>query len=154
MITRERCWRYDWVAEFDIKAAFDHIEHELLMKAVRTHIKEDWILLNIGRWLVLRSRQQMAFAFSVNVAPPQGGVISPMLMNLLKQYAFDAWLQRNNPNCPFARYADDAVVHRRSQRRAEHMMRSIASPLGKLRKSCSSAGSGRLRDAESPIFSR
>jgi len=51
-ITRERCWRYDWVVEFDIKAAFDHIDHELLMKAVRTHIKEDWILLYIERWLV------------------------------------------------------------------------------------------------------
>ncbi|MBQ0944745.1 hypothetical protein KAK07_15505 [Ideonella sp. 4Y16] len=44
-ITRERCWRYDWVVEFDIKAAFDQIDHALLMKAVHTHIKEDWILL-------------------------------------------------------------------------------------------------------------
>jgi retron-type reverse transcriptase len=32
-ITRERCWRYDWVVEFDIKAAFDHIYHGLLMKS-------------------------------------------------------------------------------------------------------------------------
>jgi len=44
-IARERCWRYDWVVEFDIKAAFDQIDHGLLMKAVRAHIKEDWILL-------------------------------------------------------------------------------------------------------------
>lgn len=51
-ITRERCWRYDWVVEFDIKAAFDQINHGLLMKAVRLHIKEDWILLYIERWLV------------------------------------------------------------------------------------------------------
>src|SRR6185436_13634493 len=51
-VTRERCWRYDWVVEFDIKAAFDQIDHKLLMKAVRTHIKESWILLYIGRWLV------------------------------------------------------------------------------------------------------
>ena len=33
-ITRERCWRYDWVVEFDIKAAFDHIDHELLMNCL------------------------------------------------------------------------------------------------------------------------
>jgi RNA-directed DNA polymerase len=38
-ITLERCWRHDWVVEFDIKAAFYHIDHELLMKVVRTHIK-------------------------------------------------------------------------------------------------------------------
>ena len=50
-VTRERCWKYDWVVEFDIKGAFDNIDHELLMKAVRTHIKEDWILLYIERWL-------------------------------------------------------------------------------------------------------
>ncbi|MNE45829.1 reverse transcriptase [compost metagenome] len=52
-----------------------------------------------------------------------------MLMNLFVHYAFDAWMQRNSPNCPFARYADDAVVHCRSQRQAEHVMRSIASRL-------------------------
>ena len=34
-ITRERCWKYDWVLEFDIKGLFDNIEHELLMKAAR-----------------------------------------------------------------------------------------------------------------------
>ena len=45
-ITRERCWRYDWVVEFDIKAAFDQINRGLLMKAVRLHIKEDWILVH------------------------------------------------------------------------------------------------------------
>lgn len=38
-------------------------------------------------------------------------------------------MQRNSPNCPFARYADDAVVHCRSERQAEHVMRSIASRL-------------------------
>ena len=39
------------MVEFDIKAAFDQIDHGLLMKAVRSHIKEDWILLYIERWL-------------------------------------------------------------------------------------------------------
>jgi RNA-directed DNA polymerase len=49
--TRKRCWQYDWVVEFDIKAAFDQIDHALLMKAVRSHIREAWILLYIERWL-------------------------------------------------------------------------------------------------------
>jgi RNA-directed DNA polymerase len=60
---------------------------------------------------------------------PQGGVISPLLMNLFMHYAFDAWMERASPNCPFARYADDAVVHCRSQKQAEYLMRSIASRL-------------------------
>lgn len=31
--TRRRCWRYDWVREFDINGLFDNIPHDLLMKA-------------------------------------------------------------------------------------------------------------------------
>ena len=50
-VTRKRCWQYGWVVEFDIKSAFDQIDHGLLMKAVRSHIKEGWILLYIERWL-------------------------------------------------------------------------------------------------------
>src|ERR1700686_2228014 len=34
-VTRERCWRYDWGVEFDIKEAFDQIDHGLLLKTVR-----------------------------------------------------------------------------------------------------------------------
>lgn len=49
--TRQRCWRYDWVLDLDIKSFFDEIDHELLMKAVRKHIREKWILLYIERWL-------------------------------------------------------------------------------------------------------
>ena len=33
-VTRTRCWKYDWVLEFDIKGLFDNIDHGLLRKAV------------------------------------------------------------------------------------------------------------------------
>lgn len=39
-ITRQRCWKYDWILEFDIKGLFDNISHELLMKAVRKHTQK------------------------------------------------------------------------------------------------------------------
>ena len=51
-ITRQRCWKYDWVLEFDIKALFDTINHELLMSAVTKHTDSQWIILyitNTGR---------------------------------------------------------------------------------------------------------
>src|ERR1035437_9314728 len=54
------------------------------------------------------------------------GVNSPILMNLFMHYTFDAWMKRRNPLCPFARYADDAVVHCRNQKQAEDVMQSIA----------------------------
>jgi group II intron reverse transcriptase/maturase len=41
-VTRERCWRYDWVLEFDVKGLFDNIDHELLLRAVRKHVRCKW----------------------------------------------------------------------------------------------------------------
>ena len=124
--TRKRCWQYDWVVEFDIKAAFDQIDHALLMKAVRSHIKEGWILLYIERWLTAPFETADGGTLPRTRGTPQGGVVSPILMNLFMHYAFDSWMKRTYPQCPFARYADDAVVHCRSQALAEAVMRSIA----------------------------
>ena len=97
------------------------------MKAVRTHIKQDWILLYIERWLVAPFEAEGGVRVPRERGTPQGGVVSPILMNLFMHYAFDTWMQRTSPNCPFARYADDAVVHCRSRKQAEYVMRSIAS---------------------------
>ena len=49
--TRERCWKYKWLVEYDIKGMFDNIDHEKLMKVVEGHVKEKWQLLYIKRWL-------------------------------------------------------------------------------------------------------
>jgi group II intron reverse transcriptase/maturase len=125
-VTRKRCWRYDWVVEFDIKAAFDQIDHGLLMKAVGSHIKESWIRLYIERWLKAPFETADGERLARERGTPQGGVVSPILMNLFMHYAIDAWMQRTKPLCPFARYADDAVVHCRSREQAEELMRSIA----------------------------
>jgi RNA-directed DNA polymerase len=51
------------------------------------------------------------------------------LMNLFMHYAFDCWMQRTFIRCPFARYADDAVVHCRSEAQAKEVMQAIASRL-------------------------
>jgi group II intron reverse transcriptase/maturase len=128
-VTRKRCWQFDWVVEFDIKGAFDQIDHGLLMKAVRSHIKEDWILLYIERWLTAPFETTEGTQVPRERGTPQGGVVSPILMNLFMHYAFDVWMKRTNSSCPFARYADDAVVHCSSKQQAEQVMRSIAERL-------------------------
>ena len=56
---------------------------------------------------------------------PQGSVISPLLSNLFMHYAVDEWLRRNNPHIQFARYADDAVIHARSQFEAVEVLSSV-----------------------------
>jgi RNA-directed DNA polymerase len=84
-VTRERCWKYDWVLEFDIKGLFDNIDHALLLKAVRKHVTCDWALLYIGRWLTA-PMQQGGLRIGRTRGTPQGGVISPILANLFLHY--------------------------------------------------------------------
>jgi RNA-directed DNA polymerase len=56
---------------------------------------------------------------------PQGGVASPLLANLFLHYASDEWIKRNYPNVPFERYADDAIVHCRSEEQAKSLKTEI-----------------------------
>jgi RNA-directed DNA polymerase len=46
-VARQRCWRYNWVLDMDISKFFDTIDHELLMRAVKRHVKERWMLHSI-----------------------------------------------------------------------------------------------------------
>ena len=125
-VTRERCWRYDWVLELDIRGAFDNIDHELLMKAVRKHTSCKWALLYIERWLVAPFQHEKGQQEERVKGTPQGGVISPLLMNLFLHYAFDAWMTRQHPGMPFARYADDGLVHCRTLEEAERVKAELA----------------------------
>jgi RNA-directed DNA polymerase len=120
-VTRERCWKYDWVLEFDIKGLFDHLPHELLMKAVRHHTNCRWIILYIERWIKAPIQYEDGRVEARNCGVPQGGVISPLLSNLFLHYAFDAWINRNHPNIPWCRYADDGLAHCRTYRDAERL---------------------------------
>lgn len=109
---RERCWKYDYVIEFDIKGLFDNIDHELLMKAVKKHTNQKWLILYIERWLkapFLDSKGKVTYRTS---GTPQGGVISPVLANLFMHYTFDKWMEINSPSTPFERYADDGAPRR------------------------------------------
>ncbi len=110
-VTRKRCWRYDWVFEFDIKGLFDNIDHDLLMRAVRKHTDCKWILLYIERWLKAPFQKEDGTLVERTKGTPQGGVISPVLANLFLHYVFDKWMEQNYPQHPFCRYADDAVAH-------------------------------------------
>ena len=61
-----------------------------------------------------------------------GAVISPVLANLFMHYAFDSWMARTFPGCPFERYADDAVVHCKSRRQAEYVLAAIAARMAEV----------------------
>lgn len=115
---RQRCWRYDWIVDIDIKGFFDSIDHELLLKAVRKHSKCSWVLLYIERWLKAPAMLEDGQLVARDKGTPQGGVISPLLANLFLHYAFDLWVGRTFRGVSFERYADDIICHCRSEREA------------------------------------
>jgi RNA-directed DNA polymerase len=129
-ITRKRCWRQDWVIDLDIKGFFDNLDHDLVMRAVKHHIKEPWILLYVDRWLKAPVQKADGTKEERSKGTPQGSVISPLLANLFMHYGFDEWLRRKRPDIEFARYADDAVVHARSHAEARDLLEALGERMG------------------------
>ena len=74
---RQRCWRYDWVLDLDIKGFFDSIDWELLLKAVRHHTDCPWVLLYIERWLKVPVQMEDGSIMPRTAGTPQGGVMAP-----------------------------------------------------------------------------
>lgn len=125
-VTRKRCWKYDWVLEFDIKGLFDNIDHGLLMRAVRHHTNCKWTLLYIERWLKAPFMLEDGSIEIRTKGTPQGGVISPLLANLFLHYVFDKWMEQNHPGKPFSRYADDGVVHCKTEAEAQLLLKALS----------------------------
>ncbi len=126
---RRHCWDYGWVLDLDVRGFFDNIDWELMMKAVRKHAQEPWVVLYIERWLKAPAQEEDGRLVERRSGTPQGGVISPLLANLFLHYAFDVWMARQYPHLPFERYADDAIVHCRTKREAEEVWGAMAARL-------------------------
>lgn len=71
-VLRERCWRKDWVVDFDITGLFDNIRHDYLMEMVKRHTKEQWIILYIERWLKTPFKMQDGTIVERTAGTPQG----------------------------------------------------------------------------------
>ena len=123
---RQRCWRYDWIVDLDIKGFFDNIRQDLLIRAVKKHAKEQWMVLYIERWLKAPVQEEDGQLVPREKGTPQGGVISPLLANLFLHYAFDRWMSVKYPQNPFERFADDAIVHCRTEKEAQEIRAAIA----------------------------
>jgi RNA-directed DNA polymerase len=123
---RRRCWKQDWVVDLDIRAFFDSVPHDLLLKAVAHHTSERWVLLCIQRWLTAPMQMPDGTLVPRERGTPQGSPISALLANLFMHYAFDTWMARVHPGSPFERYADDIVAHCDSEDQARDLQRDIA----------------------------
>jgi RNA-directed DNA polymerase len=125
-VCRQRCFKKDWVVDLDVRAFFDSVPWDLMLKAVERHTDSKWVMLYVERWLkapMLRSDGSLVERIK---GTPQGGPISPVLANLFLHYAFDTWLGREFPAVTFERFADDAVIHCVSERQARLVRDAVA----------------------------
>jgi len=124
-VARKRCWETDWVIDLDIRSFFDSIPHDLVERAVAHHTDLAWIHLYVRRWLRAPVERPDGTLMERMKGTPQGGVISPLLANLFLHYAFDLWMHRTYPSIRFERYADDTIVHCRSEEEARSVLEAI-----------------------------
>ncbi|MGB9047434.1 MAG: group II intron reverse transcriptase/maturase [Pseudonocardiaceae bacterium] len=121
-----------WILDADLSAAFDTIAHAPLLDALRTFPARDMI----KRWLKAGVMEHGWFT-PTDEGSPQGGVISPLLMNValhglehaagVRYHTTAGQTARTEPNSPaVVRYADDLVVCCHSQRQAEQVKTQLA----------------------------
>lgn len=112
-----------WVVDLDITAFFDNVDHSKMMLALERHVEEQWAKMYVKRWLeapMVKSNGQLLERQGAGT--PQGGVISPLLANLYLHYTFDKWMELKFPELAFVRYADDIVIHCKTEGQSKHVL--------------------------------
>lgn len=131
-VARRRCWSKDWVLDLDIRAFFDSVDHDLLLRAVEANTEDRWVLLYVRRWLAAPMVGPDGAIQARDRGTPQGSAVSPVLANLFLHYAFDAWMAREFPGVRFERYVDDVVVHATTRGQAEQLRSAIATRMAEV----------------------
>jgi RNA-directed DNA polymerase len=132
-MARQRCWRYDWAIDLDIRGFFDNLDHALVMRAVGRYTQCRWILLYVQRWLEAPMQLEDGTLVPRTKGTPQGGVVSPLLANMFLHLAFDDWMRQTHPDVLFERYADDIVAHCKTEEQAQQVLESITRRLERCR---------------------
>jgi group II intron reverse transcriptase/maturase len=106
--------KVNWVLDADIRAYFDSIDHEWLLKFVEHRIADRRMLRLIQKWLSAGTVEDGRWTESTE-GTPQGATVSPLLANIYLHYVFDLWAQHWRNRCAsgdvvLVRYADDLVA--------------------------------------------
>ena len=124
-VCRKRCFQRDWVVDLDVKAFFDSVPWDLMLKAVARHTDSRWVLLYVERWLKAPMLMPDGTLTHRVKGTPQGGPISPLIANVFLHYGFDMWMVREYPTVWFERFADDVVAHCVTERQAHQVQDAI-----------------------------
>ena len=106
--------KVSYILDCDIRAFFDSLSHEWLVRFIEHRIGDPRIIRLIRKWLkagVMEDGQWTA----TEAGSPQGAVVSPVLANVYLHYCFDLWAERwrhhhARGQVLYVRYADDIVA--------------------------------------------
>src|SRR5262249_1694909 len=104
---------------------FDSVRWDLVIQAVQKHVALPWVILYVRRWLAAPVQMPDGSVRERDRGTPQGSAVSPVLANLFLHYAFDMWIAPEFPDCPFERFAEDAVVHCPGLDRARQVRKAL-----------------------------
>ena len=109
---------YKVVLDADIAGFFDNLPHRVIMEAVAAEVADGNVLSLVEGFLKAGVMEDGVFK-PTTIGTPQGGVISPLLANIVLNHL--DW-QLHEAGYHFARYADDFVVVCQTDRQAHEAL--------------------------------
>lgn len=113
---------YHYVVDLDLKAYFDTVNHDLLIKFIGQYVNDPWLLRLIRRFLTSGVMDGKLFEQS-RKGTPQGGPLSPLLANIYLNELDKVLTSRGHQ---FVRYADDCNIYVKSKRAGQRVLESIS----------------------------
>lgn len=107
-------WGLNYVVDMDLSKCFDTLNHDMIVDCVNERISDGKVLRLIRAFLESGILEDGAFS-ETTIGSPQGGVISPLLMNIYMD-KFDQKMK--SLNIRIVRYADDILIFAKSKREA------------------------------------
>jgi group II intron reverse transcriptase/maturase len=131
----ERVWRgimkekTGWIVDVDIRAFFDTLDHQVLMRILQKRVKDGMILKLVAKWLKAGVNEAGTLSYP-EAGTPQGGVISPILSNIYLHTVLDEWYEEIVKPLLYGRgfmvrFADDFVMGFENKRDAERVMKAL-----------------------------
>jgi len=124
-----------WVLDADIQGFFSSLPHVVVRETVKQRVRDGVVLRLIGKWLKAGVSEEGATSYPKE-GTPQGGVISPLLSNIVLHEVLDSWWTaqvspRLTGRAVLVRYADDFAVVFENKADAERVLRVLPKRLAK-----------------------